>query len=159
MEANCSATLTLDSYQIEKWSDVNHLCRALASCLHSAKTKVKGLALAVIGYMQKCFTNCIKQNETLPFLGLLAIVPHAFGEHEKCKEWCWYNENPVNYCQLLALSREKELKGADLCSSIEGALKPFLTEEAAKKLVPVGSSQHYKCIDSVFSSKTQKVRY
>ena len=57
---------TLVNYVIEKWSDINHACRALGSRLYSARTKVKGLPPKVIGYIQKCFTYCIKKNESEP---------------------------------------------------------------------------------------------
>ena len=103
---------------------------------------------------------CIKQNEGNPSLleGLSAIVPHAFGEHEKCKECCRYNEDTINY-QHNNLPGGRDFKGADLRPSIEDALKPFLTEEAARKLAPVGSSQRNECLNSVVSSKAPKIRH
>ena len=133
----------------------------MGSRLYSAKTEVKGLTPAVIGYLQKCFTYCIEQNEGNPSTlleGLLAIVPHTFGKHEKCKEWCRYNEDPINY-RHNDLPGGRDLKGADLRTSIEDALKPFLTEEAARKLAPVGSSQRNKCLNFVVSSKEPKIRH
>ena len=130
----------------------------MGSRLYSAKTKVKGLTPAAIGYVQKCFTYCIKQNERNPsslLEGLSTIVLHAFGEHEKCKEWCRYNEDPINY-RHNDLPGERDLKEADLRTSIEDALNPFLTEEAARKLAPVGSSQRKECVNGVVGSKTPK---
>ena len=133
----------------------------MGSRLYSAKTKVKGLTPVVIGYVQKCFTYCIKRNKgnsSALLEGLSTIVPHAFGEHEKCKEWCSYNEDPINY-RHNDLPGGRDLKGADLRTSIEDALKPFLTEEDARKLAPVGSSQRDKCRNSVVGSKEPKIRH
>ena len=75
---------SLVAYDIEKWSDINHASRTLGSRLYAVKSKVKGLSPAVIGYMQRCFTYCIRQNkgkESSLLEGLKSIVPHAFGEH------------------------------------------------------------------------------
>ena len=91
---------SLVAYDIEKWSDINHASRTLGSRLYAVKSKVKGLSPAVIGYMQRCFTYCIRQNkgkESSLLEGLKSIVPHAFGEHTLCKEWCTYKQDPENY--------------------------------------------------------------
>ena len=91
---------SLVAYDIEKWSDINHASRTLGSRLYAVKSKVKGLSPAVIGYMQRCFTYCIRQNkgkESSLLEGLRSIVPHAFGEHTLCKEWCTYKQDPENY--------------------------------------------------------------
>ena len=76
---------SLVAYDIEKWSDINHASRTLA---------------AVIGYIQRCFMYCIRQNkgkESSLLEGLKSIVPHAFGDHTLCKEWCTYQHDPENY--------------------------------------------------------------
>ena len=151
----------LVNYDIEKWSDINHACRTLSSRLYSAKKKVKGLTPTVIGYIQKCFTYCIKQNKGKPFAlleSLSVIVPHAFGDHSKCKEWCNYSRDPENY-RHTDLPGGKDLKGDDLKACIEDALQPFLTERAAEKMAPVGSSQRNECVNSIVGSKSPKIRH
>lgn len=156
---NCLKTLV--NYPIEKWSDINHASRLLGSRLYSAKAKVKGLTPTVIGYIQKCFTYCINQNAGKPKAlqeGLSSIVPHAFGEHESCKEWCKYKKDPANYTHS-ELSGGKDLNGDDLRACIEDAMQPFLSEEAAKKMAPVGSSQRNECVNSVIGSKAPKIRH
>ena len=82
---------TLVTYDVEKWSDINHASRTLGSQLYAVKSKVKGLNPTIIGYFQRCLTYCIKQNigqATSLLEGLSAVVPHAFGEHNLCKDWC-----------------------------------------------------------------------
>ncbi|KAK3744034.1 hypothetical protein QZH41_002505 [Actinostola sp. cb2023] len=151
----------LVNYDIEKWSDINHSCRTLGSRLYSAKKKVIGLTPVVIGYIQKCFTFCIKQNKGQPsslLEGLSLIVPHAFGDHSKCKEWCKYSSDPENYHHT-DLPGGKDLKGDDLRACIEDALHPFLSDKAAQKMVPVGSSQRNECLNSIVGSKAPKIRH
>lgn len=91
---------TLVTYDVEKWSDINHSSRTLGSRLYAVKSKVKGLNPTIIAYFQRCFTYSIKQNVGQPsslLEGLSSIVPHAFGEHNFCKDWCKYKEDPLNY--------------------------------------------------------------
>ena len=91
---------SLVAYDIEKWSDINHASCTLGSRLYAVKSKVKGLSPAVIGYIQRCFTYCIRQNkgkESSLLEGLKSIVPHVFGDHTLCKEWCTYQHDPENY--------------------------------------------------------------
>ena len=37
-------------------------------------------------------------------------------------------------------------------------MKPFLTEEAAKKLAPCGSSQRNECVNGLIGTKAPKIR-
>ena len=87
---------------------------------------------------------------------LSLIVPHVFGEHEKCKEW--RSDEPDNDPHS-DLPEGRDLTGADLRASIEDALQSFLTEEAAKHLAPVGSSQRNECLNSVIGTKAPKTRH
>ena len=91
---------TLVAYDVEKWSDINHASRTLGSRLYDVKSKVKGLNPTIIGYFQRCFTYCIKQNIGQPtslLEDLSAVVPHAFGEHNLCKDWCKCKEDALKY--------------------------------------------------------------
>lgn len=48
------------------------------------------------------------------------------------------------------------MKGEDLRAVLEDALRPFMSEESAKKLAPGGSSQRNECVNSVVGSKAPK---
>lgn len=65
------------------------------------------------------------------------------------------SKDPDNYCHT-DLQGSKDLSGNDLRVCLEDALSPFLTEEAAKKLAPVGSSQRNECLDSIIGTKAPK---
>ena len=153
---------TLVNYNIEKWSDVNHASRTLGTRLYLAKGKVKGLTPNIISYIQKCFTYRINQNKGKPLSlleGLIAIVPHAFGDHDKCSNsWCGYKKDPEGY-KHGDLPGGRDLKGEDLRASLEDALRPFISEESAKKLAPAGSSQRNESVNSVIGSKAPKIRH
>ena len=153
---------TLATYDIEKWSDINHASRALGTRLYAAKGKVKGLTPNIISYIQRCFTYCVNQNKGQPLLlmeGFSTIVPHAFGDHNKCSaSWCGYKKDPKGY-KHGDLPGGKDLKGEDLRAVLEDALRPFMCEESAKKLAPGGSSQRNECVNSVVGSKAPKIRH
>ena len=90
--------------------------------------------------------------------GFSTIVPHAFGDHNKCSaSWCGYKKDPKGYKHGHLWG--KDLKGEDLRAVLEDALWPFTSEESAKKLAPCGSSQRNECINSVVGSKAPKIRH
>ena len=91
--------------------------------------------------------------------GFSTIVPHAFGDHNKCSaSWCGYKKDPKGY-KHGDLPGGKDLKGEDLRAVLEDALRPFMSEESAKKLAPGGSSQRNECVNSVVGSKAPKIRH
>ena len=149
---------TLVSYEIKRFSDINLSTRTVGLRLYAHKGKVNGLTPTVIAYIQKCFTDCENQNKNDPislFAGLNAIVPHTFANHQACLTSGKHNTAPDNYCHTDLLGW-KDLSGNDLRVRLEGALSPFLTEEAAKKLAPVGSSQRNECLNSIIGTKAPK---
>ena len=87
-------------HEIEKWSDVVHAKRSFGSSLYSIKTQNRSLTDMVIWYFQWCFGYTLKQNkddEEGVQNGLESIVPHAYGDHSSCGNWCGYLKNPASY--------------------------------------------------------------
>lgn len=118
------------AYNVDKWSDSTHATRTLVSHLHkirSEKNNFPGesvLSQKVIDYLQKCFSYCLSQNKGDPEKmrnSLVAIVPHAFGDHKKCKEnklnWCKWLEDPDNVFHN-DLPNGKDLKGENLKANL-----------------------------------------
>ena len=62
---------------------------------------------------------------------IFARTAIKYGVHEKCKEWCKFNQDPENYTQS-ELPGGKDLRGEDLHTCVEDAMQTFLSEEAAK---------------------------
>ena len=87
-------------HEVEKWSDVVHAKRSFGSSLYSIKNQNKSLTDMVIRYFQRCFGYALKQNkddEEGVRNGLKSIVPHAYGDHSSCGNWCGYLKNPASY--------------------------------------------------------------
>ena len=87
-------------HEVEKWSDVVHAKRSFGSSLYSIKPQNKSLTDTVIRYFQRCFGYALKQNkddEEGVRNSLRSIVPHAYGDHSSCGNWCGYLKKPASY--------------------------------------------------------------
>ena len=85
----------------EDLQDINHTKNNLAPHLEGLQKTHKALTWKVIIYLQKCFSFVLTQNkndEDKVRLGLINIVNHAFGNHNKCEQsWCGFAQNPNTY--------------------------------------------------------------
>lgn len=80
--------------EITKLPDFNHTMKNFTSSLYNLK-----LPRSVIVYLSKLFAIAIKENKgNAPKIRstLNSLVPHAFGEHNQCGEWCKANVNSVD---------------------------------------------------------------
>ena len=108
-------------HEVEKWSDVVHTKRSFGSSLYSIKTQNKSLTYMVIRYFQRCCGYALKQNkddEEGVRNGLKSIMPHAYGDHSSCGNWCGYLKNPASY-KHRGLSHGKDLTDKSLRQSLE----------------------------------------
>ena len=108
-------------HEVEKWSDVVHAKRSFGSSLYSIKTQNKSQTDMVIRYFQRCFGYALKQNkddEEGVRSGLKSIVPHAYGDHSSCGNWCGYLKNPASY-KHRGLPHGKDLTDRGLRQSLE----------------------------------------
>lgn len=108
-------------HEVEKWSDVVHAKRSFGSSLYSIKKQHKSLTDMVIQYFQRCFGYALKQNkddEEGVRNGLKSIVPHAYGDHSSCGNWCGYLKNPASY-KHRGLPHGKDLTDKSLRQSLE----------------------------------------
>ncbi|PFX14023.1 hypothetical protein AWC38_SpisGene21851 [Stylophora pistillata] len=102
-------------------ADVVHAKRPLGSSLYSIKTQNKSLTDMMIQYFQRCFGYALKQNkdgEEGVQNGLKSIVPHAYGDHSSCGNWCGFLKNPASY-KHRGLPRGKDLTDKSLRQSLE----------------------------------------
>ena len=75
----------------------------------------------VIRYFQWCFGYALKQNkddEEGVQNGLKSIMPHAYGDHSSCGNWCGYLKNPASY-KHRGLPHGKDLTDKSLRQSLE----------------------------------------
>ncbi|XP_065196400.1 uncharacterized protein LOC135827891 [Sycon ciliatum] len=110
-------------------------------------------------YVQKLFMYAITQNRgnsTGLKAALNTTVPHMYGDHAACGEWCKYGDDPDSY-------RHKSLPfGKDLTSEItQAALTKIFSVYAdnAEKLVHHGSSQANESLNNTVASKQPKSRH
>ena len=122
-----------------------HVLRTLGKTLLQNKSLNIGagnsrLNDSVIEYITNNFSTALNQNKGDPEglqRTLKSIVPHAFGKHENCGEWCEYSASPKTY-KHKNLPNGKDLRGDSLKQFLEEVLEPFMTDQAVKKLAPLG---------------------
>lgn len=77
---------------ISKRSDSNHTKKGFTSALVELSSAHKVLRnVKVRGHMERCVMYCIQQNKDNPSqleTDLRNIVPHLYGEHQSCGQWC-----------------------------------------------------------------------
>ena len=151
------------TYDVEKWSDINHAKRTLGNMLYSLQSQHKNnknISGKVIEYLQRCFSYAIKQNNDNPEgvkSGLATVVPHAFGDHSKCSSsWCGYLKDPEHYTHS-NLPQGKDLQGETLWTNLEEIFDEFTNN--SEKLAPLGSSQANEALNNTIGSKAPKIRH
>ena len=112
-------------HEVDKWSDVVHAKRSFRSSLYSIKTQNKSLTDMVIWHFKRCFGYILKQNkdnEEGVRNGLKSIVPHAYGDHSSCGNWCGYFKNPASF-KHRGLPHGKDLTDKSLRQSLEKTIE------------------------------------
>lgn len=70
----------------------------------------------MLKYLSKCFAYAVTSNKNNPIQlksDLLNVTDHAYGNHDKCGEWCHYKDDPENY-KHKGLPNGEDLKNKDL---------------------------------------------
>jgi len=84
-----------------------------------------------------------------------SIVPHAFGEHSKCGEWCQFLKDEKAKHKLLP--HGLDLKGDTLRTELSSIFQIF--SQNAGKLAPCGSSLANESFNNSVASKAPKARH
>ena len=88
--------------------------------------------------------------------GLLNVVPHSYGEHENCGEWCGYLRNPERY-KHATLPYGRDLTDLKLIKDLKKIFENFA--DRLEELAPSGSTQVNEAINSTVESKAPKIRH
>ena len=137
-------------HEVEKWSDVVYAKRSFGSSLYSIKAQNKSLTDMMIRYFQRCFGYALKQNkdnEEGVRKGLKSIVPHAYGDHSSCGNWCGYFKNPASY-KHRGLPHGKDLTDKSLRQSLEKTI-----EVSTVYMMYVGTACSSQIPNSLHSSR------
>ena len=145
-------------HSVEKWSDTNHAKKSLGSRLYKLQKQEEALTTPVIKYLQKCFAYALCQNKNDPSGvrdAIDSIVPHAFGEHDKCGSWCKFLKNPI--AKYSSLPNGVGLHGESLRAELTKVFLVFA--QNAKKLAPCGSTLRNESFNNSVASKAPKARH
>ena len=93
---------------------------------------------------------------------LIALVPHAFGDHKKCEEsklnWCKWLQNPDTFTHN-DLPNGNDLKGENLKENLTKLFQVYSSDTVIHKLVENASSQSNVSLHSTVGSKVPKIRF
>ncbi|XP_014207664.1 uncharacterized protein LOC106638815 [Copidosoma floridanum] len=141
------------NYEVEKWTDFNHVKKNFTSHLYSLK-----LSPSLISYFGKSFSIAIKQNKgdaKKIAQALKAIIPHAYGDHTLCGAWCEGNMDKQYTHKYLP--KEKPLTDADLKVQVSKLINRYASN--SQKISEGGSTQANKSINQIISTKCPKARH
>lgn len=161
MDDDCTTVARLRNtvdHEIIKWSDLNHVKKQLGNSLYAITNKYKCLTGEVIKSLQKWFSYAIKQNRNNPESfkqAVKQIVPHAFGDHESCGNWCAYSKDPDSY-KHKTFPHGKDLTGEALRNNLNSIFQVFC--DKAEQIAPAASSNDVESFNNVIVSKAPKAR-
>ena len=139
------------SWKITKWSDLNHSKKSMTSNMWELKLDTK-----IIDYFAKSFMLAITQNKDNPEAvkdTILSVVPHAYGEHDKCSQSFKCRLNTSEY-------KHKNLPNGSHLTDV--AIRPKLEavfEKHAKnsvQLAPCGSTQKNESFNHLLTKRHPK---
>jgi hypothetical protein len=143
---------------IEKLSDFTHIKRNFGSQLYGLHASFKGIKMErgkafnpdKIKRIQSAFRMAVKQNvgdwEGLQ-RNLRTIVPHYYGEHTHCGEWCKGRGNP---------QWQSILNHTGLRSQLNSIIETFACDVNARKIAHMSSSQRNETFNSVLRHYSPK---
>ena len=112
-------------------------------------------------YVLYCSSIALSQNKG-NVLGLQhtirSIVPHAFGNHELCGDWCGYKKDPKSFSHK-TLPGGKDLVGSGLQTFLTETLERYACDDITQKIAPLGSTQRNECLNGIIASKNLKIRF
>ena len=144
-------------HSITKWSDLNHIKKHVGNSLYALGKTHKQLTNTVVQYLQKCFSYAVFQNKGNTSglrKAILAITPHAFGNHEFCGEWCGYSSQPDTYHHKTI---QGNLVGDKLYADLDTVFSTLANNSA--KISPCASTKDVESFHNQVSSKAPKARH
>lgn len=148
-----AALRQLSPYAIEKWSDFNHTHKTFNTKLYDLK-----VSAPIRQYFSKNFSICIKQNkgdEEKVKAALENLIPHAFGKHDNCPDWCKKDEN--NKHKYKYLKNGECLTDAALKEKLKKIITPFVKNAA--HIAPCASSQANESFNYTVTTKHPKDKF
>ncbi|XP_053391808.1 uncharacterized protein LOC128554565 [Mercenaria mercenaria] len=155
MDDDCT-TMAKIKHPVTKWSDLNHTRNHLGNSLYNLQKKHKCLSPKVIQFLKKCFSYAVAQNKGNAKgleRSLQQIVPHIFGEHTDCENWCGYLNNPDTH-KHKSLPYGRDLSGDELRKDLTAVFKVFIKNSS--KIAPGGSTKDVESFNNMVVTKAPK---
>ena len=140
-----------------KESDIIHTKRSLNTQLHELKKNNKELTEPVIQHICKCFAYAVTQNVgnvTGIKDALATIIPHCYGEHDKCGDWCGFTKDASSYKRK---GFKGDLQDNDTRQALDSTMKTFI--DNAEKFAGALNSQSNEAFNQTIASKALKCRH
>lgn len=144
-------------HDIEKQADIVHTKRSLNNSLHEMKKANKELTEQVIAHICKCFAYAVTQNSgdvNNMKKAIAAIVPHCFGEHNQCGDWCGYHQNPDTYTHR---GIKGDLQSKKTMEALQKLMKLYI--DNTHKYAAANNSQANESLNNTIASKAPKARH
>jgi DNA polymerase III epsilon subunit-like protein len=146
------------AHEVEKWSDIMHIKKHLMGNLYKLHKSYRVLSADVIKYIMRCFSYALNQNKGNVDgvkLAILNVVPHIFGDHVNCGDWCRHRQsNSNNRPGILP-------NGISLSGELRTALEPLFNELAhnASKIAPCATTRENESFNNMVASEAPKARH
>ncbi|XP_024870032.1 uncharacterized protein LOC112453480, partial [Temnothorax curvispinosus] len=98
----------------------------------------------------------VNESQDVLLDALTAVVPHSFGQHDFCGDWCRSQDAGEKY-QHNNLPNGKPLSDSALRLSLTQIFNRYI--DCAEKLAECGSSQENESMNNIVASKTPKARH
>lgn len=147
---------------VTKWSDTSHAKKTLTNSLFKLGAKHKILTNnknKVINYIRTCYGYVLAQHKgdvEGVQSGLRQIVPHMFGEHTACGQWCRHEREQADY-RHRSLPRGHDLSDPGLREDLTNLLE--IHARNANRLAPCGSTKANESFNNTMRSKNPKSRH
>ncbi|XP_043274415.1 LOW QUALITY PROTEIN: uncharacterized protein [Venturia canescens] len=139
-------------HSITKFCNKNHAVTKISSSMYNAK-----LSTAAVDYLKYLFKCAIEKNGkdvSLTRQAILNIVPHAFGDHVTCGDWCKHTDEKNKYTRLPG---GKPLSGDTLKCVLMSIFKRYA--DKSEELAPGASSQINESLNRLVATHHPKDKY
>ena len=163
-----------------------HIKKHVVGSLYKLQKEHRVLKTDVIQKIARCYTYAVHQNKGNTEhvrIALLNIVPHLFGEHDKCSNWCKCHQsadsskhdtefkpphdkashgvtdshNSSRTATAAAPRHVLTLTGSKLRQDLESIFTRLANDAA--KIAPCGTTRQNESFNNIMASKAPKARH
>ncbi len=161
-DSSVEAKLRDAGFKIQKKFDKNHIVKNITTQLYNvAKDRSLKLSKDTISHIEKCLKYALASNKKKPEElreNLLALIPHQFGDHAKCKEdFCLQKRQPDKQYKHQSLPYKHPLSNPVLREKLEKIFQTVASHSV--QYSDLGSSQANESANQEVSLRAPKNTY